>query len=104
VAGVDTHKRTHHAAVLDAHTGKLLADHEFATTQDGYRKLLSWMDLTEPLSKQDSKGPAPTGQDCNATCRPTRSPSSKYHDPTARTDAGKENPTRSTPSTPHEPS
>ncbi|OBJ47853.1 IS110 family transposase [Mycobacterium asiaticum] len=43
VAGVDTHKRTHHAAVLDANTGKLLADHEFAATQAGYRKLLSWM-------------------------------------------------------------
>lgn len=43
VAGVDTHKRTHHAAVLDANTGRLLADHEFAATQAGYRKLLSWM-------------------------------------------------------------
>ncbi len=42
VLGVDTHKRTHHAAVLDASTGKLLADHEFAATKAGYRKLMSW--------------------------------------------------------------
>lgn len=43
IAGVDTHKRSHHAAVLDANTGKLLADHEFPATQAGYRRLLSWM-------------------------------------------------------------
>lgn len=43
VAGVDTHKQTHHAAVVDANTGKLLADQEFAATQAGYRKLMSWM-------------------------------------------------------------
>jgi transposase len=43
VAGVDTHKRTHHAAVLDANTGKLLADQEFPATQAGYQKLVSWI-------------------------------------------------------------
>jgi transposase len=43
VVGVDTHKRTHHAAVLDANTGKLLADQEFLATEAGYRKLMSWM-------------------------------------------------------------
>ncbi len=43
VAGVDTHKLTHHGAVLDASTGKLLADREFAATWAGYRQLLSWM-------------------------------------------------------------
>jgi transposase len=43
VGGVDTHKLTHHGAVLDAGTGKLLADKEFPATRAGYRQLLSWM-------------------------------------------------------------
>lgn len=43
VGGVDTHKHTHHAAVLDAHTGKLLAEREFPATRAGYRQLLSWL-------------------------------------------------------------
>ncbi|ORV55511.1 IS110 family transposase [Mycobacterium fragae] len=43
VGGVDTHKLTHHGAVLDAGTGKLLADSEFPATRAGYRQLLSWM-------------------------------------------------------------
>jgi hypothetical protein len=42
VIGVDTHKLAHHAAVLDADTGKLLGDQEFAATPIGYRRLLAW--------------------------------------------------------------
>jgi transposase len=42
VGGVDTHKRTHHAAVVDAATGRLLADQEFSATADGYAKMLAW--------------------------------------------------------------
>lgn len=42
VAGVDTHKMTHHAAVLDAGSGLLLGDQEFAATPAGYQRLLSW--------------------------------------------------------------
>jgi transposase len=43
VAGVDTHKLTHHGAVLDASTGKILGDKEFPATPTGYRLLLSWV-------------------------------------------------------------
>jgi transposase len=43
VAGVDTHRDTHHAAVLDAATGKLLADREFRATRAGYGQLLRWL-------------------------------------------------------------
>jgi transposase len=43
VGGVDTHKATHHAAVLDAATGKLLGDQEFPATATGYRLLLRWL-------------------------------------------------------------
>lgn len=43
IAGVDTHRRTHHAAVIDAATGKLLGDNEFPATSVGYRQLLKWL-------------------------------------------------------------
>src|SRR4051794_39969611 len=43
IAGVDTHGQTNHAAVLDAVTGKLLADMEFPTTTRGHRQLLQWL-------------------------------------------------------------
>jgi transposase len=41
-AGVDTHSRTHHAAVLDE-VGRELADREFPATAPGYRALLAWL-------------------------------------------------------------
>jgi len=40
--GVETHGQTHHAAVLD-HVGRELGDHEFPTTPNGYRALLTWL-------------------------------------------------------------
>jgi transposase len=42
IGGVDTHGRTHHAAVIDQH-GRLLADAEFPACADGYRALLGWL-------------------------------------------------------------
>jgi hypothetical protein len=42
IGGVDTHGRTHHAAVLDTQ-GRLLGDREFPADRDGYRQLLSWL-------------------------------------------------------------
>lgn len=43
IGGVDTHGATHHAAVLNAATGKLLGDREFPATPAGYRQLLHWL-------------------------------------------------------------
>jgi transposase len=40
--GVDTHKDTHHAAVV-LMNGRRLADAEFPTTAAGHTKLLEWM-------------------------------------------------------------
>jgi transposase len=40
--GVDTHKDTHHAAIID-HLGRPVADHQFDATPAGYRKLLSFI-------------------------------------------------------------
>jgi transposase len=42
VAGVDTHRDTHHIAVIDQ-VGRPLADAQFPATTDGYRQLLVWM-------------------------------------------------------------
>jgi transposase len=42
IGGVDTHGRTHHAAVLDEQ-GRLLGDREFPADRGGYRQLLNWL-------------------------------------------------------------
>ncbi|QIZ34318.1 IS110 family transposase [Saccharopolyspora sp. ASAGF58] len=42
IGGVDSHGQTHHGAVIDQ-VGRHLADKEFPTTTDGYRRLLEWM-------------------------------------------------------------
>jgi transposase len=43
IGGVDTHGRTHHAAVIDQQ-GRLLGDREFPAASGGYRQLLGWLD------------------------------------------------------------
>jgi transposase len=42
IGGVDTHKGTHHAAVLAA-SGRLLGDRQFPASMEGHRALLDWM-------------------------------------------------------------
>jgi transposase len=42
IGGIDTHKRTHYAAVIDDQ-GRLLGHHEFPATDIGYIELLAWM-------------------------------------------------------------
>jgi transposase len=56
VIGVDTHKLTHHAAVLNADTGKLLGDQEFPATAAGYRRLLAWARSFGELVKAGVEG------------------------------------------------
>lgn len=41
-AGGDTHKDTHHAAIID-HLGRGIGDREFPATAAGYRALLAWV-------------------------------------------------------------
>jgi hypothetical protein len=43
IGGVDTHGRTHHAAVIDT-IGRHLADQEFPATAAGYQELADWLD------------------------------------------------------------
>ncbi|GAB2480630.1 IS110 family RNA-guided transposase [Jatrophihabitans fulvus] len=42
IGGVDTHKNTHHAAVIDS-AGRLLGDQQFPATGAGHRRLLAWL-------------------------------------------------------------
>lgn len=42
VAGIDTHKQTHHVAIVD-HLGRPVADREFATTAHGYRQVIEFL-------------------------------------------------------------
>jgi len=48
IVGVDTHQRTHHAAVLDQ-AGRLLGDREFPATRHGYGELITWATSHGPL-------------------------------------------------------
>jgi transposase len=59
IGGVDTHGRTHHAAVVDQH-GRLLADAEFAAHTDGYRQLLGWLGRHGHSARSAWRAPAPT--------------------------------------------
>jgi len=42
IGGIDTHKEIHVAAVLDTN-GAILGTEQFATTRQGYRRVLAWM-------------------------------------------------------------
>ena len=55
IGGVDTHHKTHHAAVID-HTGRLLGDHEFPATAAGYQELLRWLRSFGRLAKVGVEG------------------------------------------------
>lgn len=53
--GVDTHRDTHHAAVVDR-VGRHVADAEFPATPSGYRQLLRWLHLHGDLDRVGVEG------------------------------------------------
>jgi hypothetical protein len=57
IGGVDTHKHTHYAAVIDTN-GRLLGHQEFPATDPGYARLLAWMGWTDRLKRSGWKAPA----------------------------------------------
>ena len=65
--GVDTHKDTHTAAVLDA-TGRLLGHRQFPTTPAGYGLLLAWLRSHGELNKVGIEGTGPTGPVWRCIC------------------------------------
>lgn len=55
VAGVDTHKDTHHAAIID-HLGRKIGDREFVATAAGYQALLAWLIGTGVVARVGVEG------------------------------------------------
>ncbi|AEA29044.1 transposase IS116/IS110/IS902 family protein (plasmid) [Pseudonocardia dioxanivorans CB1190] len=55
VGGVDTHRDTHHAAVIDA-VGRRLDDAQFPATARGYEQLLTWMRSHGELTRVGVEG------------------------------------------------
>ena len=53
--GIDTHKDTHTAALVDS-AGMLLGSAMFPTTQAGYRQLLGWMGSAGTLARVGVEG------------------------------------------------
>jgi transposase len=55
IGGVDTHKHTHHAAVIDQN-GQLLGDREFHTNTAGKAELLAWLRSHGPITAVGVEG------------------------------------------------
>lgn len=55
VAGIDTHKNTHHVAVLD-HLGRRVADLEFPTTVHGYQQIVAFLREHGPVERVGVEG------------------------------------------------
>lgn len=55
VAGIDTHKSTHHVAVLD-HLGRRVADREFPTTAHGYQQIVAFLREHGPVEHVGVEG------------------------------------------------
>jgi transposase len=55
IGGVDTHGKTHHAAVIDR-TGRVLGDQEFRATTAGYQQLLAWLNSFGRVSEVGIEG------------------------------------------------
>jgi transposase len=54
-AGIDTHKNTHHAAIID-HVGRAIADREFPTTSHGYRQVVQFFHSHGPIERVGVEG------------------------------------------------
>lgn len=67
-AGVDTHKDTHHAAIVD-HLGRRIADREFAADPTGYRQLLAWIAGAGTIAAVGIEGTGTYGAGLTATLR-----------------------------------
>ncbi|MBE0418379.1 MAG: IS110 family transposase [Coriobacteriia bacterium] len=65
IGGVDTHRDTHHAAVIDT-SGRILGTDEFDASEAGYRKLLAWL---RRFGELDQVGVEGTGSFGAGLCR-----------------------------------
>jgi len=99
IGGVDTHRDTHHAAVIDQ-VGRHLADAEFPATPAGYRHLLEWLAAHGRLERVGVEGTGAYGAALTRFLRERESPSSRWTGPTARTVAPAASPIPSMPTPP----
>ena len=60
VGGVDSHKDTIHVAVITS-TGRPVDDHEFPTTEAGYRRAVAWLNGHGPLQAVGVEGTSSYG-------------------------------------------
>ncbi len=97
--GVDTHLDVHVAAALDDR-GALLGVESFATTADGYKKLLGWFADFGPVELVGVEGTAPMVPGSPAISKPSASASSRSIAPTASAGDAKASPILKTPSRP----
>jgi transposase len=58
--GVDTHRDTHHAAVID-YLGRELADRSFSATPVGYQQLAAWVTQFGPVERAAIEGTSSYG-------------------------------------------
>ena len=100
VGGVDTHKDTNTAAVIDT-AGRTLGVAQFPTTPTGYAALLAWLrSFGAPWRWSGSRAPAPTERGLPCICT---WPVWRWSRSTARNvkhGVGRANPTRWTPRPP----
>ena len=67
IGGVDTHGRTHHAAVIDS-LGRHLGDREFPASPTGYGALAEWLVAHGEPRRSGWRGQAVTGPGWLVTC------------------------------------
>ena len=67
-AGIDTHKNTHHVAIVD-HLGRSVADRQFTTTSDGYRAIIAFLSALGPINRVGVEGTGSYGAGVARTLR-----------------------------------
>lgn len=55
VAGIDTHKHTHHVAIID-HLGRPITDRQFDTTPAGYNEIVNYLHTAGTISAVGVEG------------------------------------------------
>ena len=100
--GVDTHKDTHTAAVLDA-CGRMLGHHQFPATPAGYALLLEWLRSHGELDKVGIEGTGAYGAGLALHLRVAGVELVEVDRPDRSSRRGRASPTRSTPRPPPAP-
>lgn len=88
VLGIDTHKLTHVAAIVDG-LGRMQGAFAFAATDAGAAELLSWASSHGSHRPLGSRARVATATSSPGRCRPPASPCARSTGPTGPTDAAR---------------